>query len=230
MKKKYFKKYNKQKEGFTPTLTFTKQPCCAPLAHCESKCRGFTLVETLVAISIFTMSILAVLVVLTQGIANDSYAKKKITASYLAQEGIEYIRNMRDTFVLYDPIDRQTGWNAFNSKIAGEIFPSGNIICAQSNGDGCWFGDLASGDFTNPSQPMIGITVEACTGPCRPLLYDEATGKYGYASGVDSGFIRKVTVNQISADQVEVSSTVSWTQNSGNYSITFSENLFNWIE
>ena len=62
---------------------------------CRSMAEGFTLVETLVAISIFTMSILALLVILTQGIANTNYAKHKITASYLAQEGIEYARNVR---------------------------------------------------------------------------------------------------------------------------------------
>jgi hypothetical protein len=32
------------------------------------------------------------------------------------------------------------------------------------------------------------------------------------------------------ADEVRILSTVSWTQGSGSYSVTFSENLFNWVE
>jgi len=90
---------------------------------CRSMAEGFTLVETLVAISIFTMSILALLVILTQGIANTNYAKHKITASYLAQEGIEYARNVRDTLVLYNASSSQDGWNSFRDASIGSLTP-----------------------------------------------------------------------------------------------------------
>ncbi|TSC77703.1 MAG: hypothetical protein G01um101424_326 [Parcubacteria group bacterium Gr01-1014_24] len=186
----------------------------------QQKNKGFTLVETLVAISIFTMSILALLVVLTQGIANTNYAKTKIIASYLAQEGIEYIRNMRDTFVLYDATDSQTGWNSFNSKLI-------NSSCQIGNG--CYFDDQNL-NYANPVQPMAGITVSPCGASCPPLLYDEITGKYGYTTGVNSGFTRKVKITVISPNEIKVFSTLYWTQSSGSYNIVFSESLFNWIE
>ncbi|MCX5711452.1 MAG: prepilin-type N-terminal cleavage/methylation domain-containing protein, partial [Candidatus Omnitrophica bacterium] len=80
--------------------------------------KAFTLVETLVAISIFSASILGLLAILSQGISDTGYAKKKMTADYLAQEGIEYLRNMRDTFVLYNATDSQHGWDAFKTKMA----------------------------------------------------------------------------------------------------------------
>lgn len=188
---------------------------------------GFTLIETLVAVSIFTISIVALLVVLTQGISNNNYAKKKILAAYLAQEGIEYMRNMRDTFVLYHPTDRQSGWNAFNTNVAGGIYPAGSTICVPS--DGCYFGDLSDINYTDQTQPMAGIDLFPCSGTCSPLLYDAATGKHGY-SGVNSGFIRKINVTPISVNETKISSTVYWTQGSGNYNLTFSENLYNWIE
>jgi Tfp pilus assembly protein PilV len=133
--------------------------------------KGFTLVETLVAISIFTMSIIALMSVLASGISNTNYAKTKITASYLAQEGIEYARNKRDTSVLYDTISAQNGWNIF-------LTPSFSI--------------------TYPSP--------------------------------DPSFTRVLLKTIINADQVKISSTVSWMQGSGLYQITFSENLFNWIQ
>ncbi|MFH1308789.1 MAG: type II secretion system protein [Patescibacteria group bacterium] len=71
--------------------------------------KGFTLVETLVALSIFLVSIVGIMSVLASGLTNINQAKKKMTATFLAQEGIEYMRNIRDTNVLYS-ID---GWSDF---------------------------------------------------------------------------------------------------------------------
>lgn len=184
--------------------------------------KGFTLVETLVAISIFTISIIALLSVLSQGISNTNYAKQKIIASYLAQEGIEYMRNLRDTFVLFDASGAQVGWDAFNTKIA----PVANTLCASATG--CYFDDQGL-DYVNHSQPMIDITLTACGVDCPYLLYNENTGKYGYASGISTDFIRKINVIQTS-NQTKISSTVYWTQGSGVHNISFSESLFNWVE
>ncbi len=184
--------------------------------------KGFTLIETLIAISIFTMSILALLVVLSQSISNTNYAKQKVIASYLAQEGVEYIRNLRDTYVLFDATSPQAGWGAFNSKVA----PSANTLCAGVTG--CYFDDRNI-NYADHMQPMTAITLTACGANCPELLYDSATGKYGYASGANSGFIRKINVTQV-ANQTKISSTVYWNQGSGSYNISFSENLFNWVE
>mgnify|MGYP001602764795 FL=1 len=133
--------------------------------------RGFTLVETLIAISIFSVSIIAMMSILGGGIANTNYAKNKMTASYLAQEGIEYVRNMRDNAVLYTG---SGNWTSFRN--------TPNIIYPVST------------DF--------------------------------------SGFTREVWLDKsgLGPDEVKIFSTVSWTQGSGPFSITFSENLFNWVE
>jgi prepilin-type N-terminal cleavage/methylation domain-containing protein len=136
------------------------------------KQKGFTLVETLVAVSIFSISILGLLAVLTQGISDTGYAKKKMMAGYLAQEGIEYVRNMRDTSVLYNATSPQAGWDAF--KAANIQYP-----------------------ITDPSF---------------------------------SGLTRNIVMTSINLNEVTISSTVSWTQGSGVRSVTFSENLYNWIE
>jgi len=128
---------------------------------------GFTLVETLVAISIFTISILGLMSVMARGVSDTSYVKQKVVAGYLAQEGIEYVRNKRDTDVLY---------------------PGG--------GDwGIFVGETIS-------YPVVGSDF--------------------------SGFTRTIQKSVISADAVKISSTVTWTQGSGQHSVTFTENLFNW--
>lgn len=87
--------------------------------------KGFTLVETLIAISIFTASLLGLLSIMGSGISNTTFAKQRITASYLAQECIEYVRNERDTKVLY-AVDAQTGWSAFKTAFASpaNLYPT----------------------------------------------------------------------------------------------------------
>ncbi|MEK7071408.1 MAG: prepilin-type N-terminal cleavage/methylation domain-containing protein [Patescibacteria group bacterium] len=183
---------------------------------------GFTLVETLVAVSIFTVSILAMIAVLSNGIADTNYAKKKAIAGYLAQEGIEYMRNMRDTYVLYT-VPAQAGWTAFNNNLIDAS------ACQSANG--CYFGDLSATDFSNPTQPMIGIVITPCGTNCPTMLYDATTGKYNYTTGTSSGYIRKIWITPANPiNETKVVSKVSWTQGSGTYNIIFSANLFNWVE
>ena len=172
--------------------------------------RAFTLVETLAAVSIFTVSILSVLVVLAQGIANINYTKTKITVSYLAQEGIEYIRNMRDTYVLYTEVTGND-WGKFKTKLNP---------CNPSN-------ECGADNSLFPSDVFECVTH---LNQCKLYVND---GDYNTNSiGVDSGFVRKIWITTIpgNPDEVKISSKVEWTQGSGNYRIIFSENLFNWVE
>jgi prepilin-type N-terminal cleavage/methylation domain-containing protein len=191
----------------------------------KQKNKGFTLIETLVAISIFSISILGILSILASGIMDTTYAKDKIVAGYLAQEGIEYIRNMRDTYVLYDGTSPQNGWNSFNNKLTS----------ASCQTTGCYF-DNSTLNYSIPSsQAMTGLNVISCNnGTCPTLLYDYSLGTYNYntpsVNTVSSPFIRQIKTQKISNDETEVFSTVSWQQGSGVQSITFSENLYNWVQ
>ncbi len=188
----------------------------------KQKNTGFTLVETLVAISIFTISILGLMAVLASGIANTNYAKRKIIATYLAQEGIEYVRNMRDTYALYSA-NPSAGWTAFNNKLLG-------ANCQGANG--CYFDDR-NVSFSDTTLPMADLLFTACTSSTcanAPLLYNSTTGKYGYVSGSSSGFTRKIFFIYSSANEARFSSTVYWTQGSGSRSVVLSESVYNWVE
>lgn len=158
---KFIKQNNK---GFTRTPKFGVTP----------KGGGFTLVETLIALSIFTVSILGLMSILATGISNTGYAKRKVAAEYLAQEGIEYVRNLRDTTVLYDATSSQHGWDNF--KILNKDY------------------SITDPDF--------------------------------------AGFTRVISEDAVSfgENEIEIFSTVSWTEGSGSYNITFSEHLFNWMQ
>jgi len=67
---------------------------------------GFTLLEAIVAIFVITTGIVGVLSLVTQTISSSTFSKDKLIAAYLAQEGIEIVRNIRDTNWL-----EEVAWN-----------------------------------------------------------------------------------------------------------------------
>ena len=58
--------------------------------------KGFSLIEVLLTISIFSMFMVALIGVLSIGEESSSLAGKRIQAVYLAEEGLEALRNIRD--------------------------------------------------------------------------------------------------------------------------------------
>jgi len=61
-----------------------------------NKNKGFTIVETLVAVAILMISIAGPLVVANQSLKAAQYAKNQSIATFLAQETIEYIKNIKN--------------------------------------------------------------------------------------------------------------------------------------
>jgi prepilin-type N-terminal cleavage/methylation domain-containing protein len=58
--------------------------------------KGFTILELMIAIFILLVGIGSAFSLISQTVTHTSLLKKKLIASYLAQEGIELIRNIRD--------------------------------------------------------------------------------------------------------------------------------------
>lgn len=197
--------------------------------------RGFSLLETIVAISIFSIAVLSILVILGSDIANTNYAKRKIVASFLAEEGIEVVRNIRDTYDQYSV--NPDGWVDFSDKLI--------LAQCETNPHGCYF-DLerysngSSGydifDPNNQPMPITGIFFGPCSFiGCPELFFDSSLGKYTYTSNGSnttlSGFSRtiKIEVNSFNGDEIKVLSTVSWKQGNNTHSVAFQDNLYNWI-
>jgi hypothetical protein len=57
---------------------------------------GLTLIETLVAISVLMIGLAGALTLAQQSLSSAAHAKDQIVAYYLAQEGMELVRNKRD--------------------------------------------------------------------------------------------------------------------------------------
>lgn len=62
--------------------------------------RGFTFVETLVAIAVLLIAVVAPLSLVYQSLAASRVARNQVIATYLAEEAIEFIRATRDANAL----------------------------------------------------------------------------------------------------------------------------------
>ncbi|MEK7461476.1 MAG: prepilin-type N-terminal cleavage/methylation domain-containing protein, partial [Patescibacteria group bacterium] len=60
------------------------------------KNKGFTIIESLVAIAVLILAITGTASAIQTGISSYVFSKDQIIAFYLAQEGFEQIRNIRD--------------------------------------------------------------------------------------------------------------------------------------
>ena len=72
--------------------------------------KGFTLIESLVAIAILTLAVSGAFFTANRAIVAAGIARDQLTASFLAQEGIEYVRLLRDNAYLAAPA---TAWSGF---------------------------------------------------------------------------------------------------------------------
>ena len=59
--------------------------------------RGFTLIESLVAISILLVGVVSAFGLVTKSLATAPVIQDRLVASFLAQEGIENVRHIRDS-------------------------------------------------------------------------------------------------------------------------------------
>lgn len=177
----------------------------------RTQSRGFTLVETLVAITILMLVIIGPVTVAQKGIQNSYYANEQVTAVYLAQEAIEAVRQKRDTVAL-DVLYKSTAGTLTWSWLGSSIIPDD---CKTT---GCAY-DVTGGNF------------ETC-GSNNQCKLKFNNGIYQYGSGTDSPFTRKVYVGSGSGNNpngfnygVPVTVEVTWSSHSGQHSVV----LQTWI-
>lgn len=190
--------------------------------------KGFTIIETLVAISILLIAIAGPLTIAAKGLFSSYYSRDEVTAFYLAQEGIEYFRNLRDTNTL-----NGQPWDSNFVDSTGQPCSLDNPCRIDVTN-----GDLTNGDLTNP-------VITSCQGDhhlpgliCEPLKLDSTgsnpTNLYQYNAGNDTNFTREISVIQrmdISNNLIpeyEIISTVHWVSPLPNNSITLSEDITDW--
>ena len=180
---------------------------------------GFTLVETMVAVLILTLTIVSLMTVVSNSLFAARYARNDITAGYLAQEVIDDIRNHRDTSVFLQTAEpnMSTAWATFTTKYALCLGPTG-----------CFF-DVLGRDRTTP-PPACNDT------NCKKLYYDANALTTPYymnddgtnAGKVDSGFQRRIVVALNGTDEMIVTVTIYWKNGSINKSRILTSSLLKW--
>jgi prepilin-type N-terminal cleavage/methylation domain-containing protein len=175
--------------------------------------KGFTLIETMVAISILTIAIIGPMFALQQGVVSSYTARDRLVASNLAQDGVEYVHAIRDNNYLYNIAFPGSPRSWFY----GLDGTDGSINC--TGGSQC----VVDG-FNN--------TVLLCSSTC-PKLKLLSTGIYNQGvtstSNPETGFTRTVKLSQVSPTEMKVSVTVSWTTGGIPYSIEIVEHLQDWL-
>lgn len=176
-----------------------------------STSRGFTLLETMVALTVLAMAIAAPITLVAQSLMAADYARDQITAFYLAQEAIEGVRAMRDNNILQNAL-------------------TGSSLDIMQG-----IPDTAGNPFR--IDVVHNNTMTMCSGDpggqCIPLQVD-SNGLYGYYSsgGTNTSFTRSVTATFINGnhDEVQIAVTVTWQTGSFQArSFKLSEDLYRWV-
>lgn len=164
--------------------------------------KGFSLLETLVALAILNAAILGPITLAVNSIRSASLSHNITAASFLAEEAAELVRAQREE----------------------NIYAGNNWL---ANLDGC-----TTGGPCRISMDTAGeISIVSCGGSCAPLKRDFDAGLYWYESGDTSIFTRTFTIEEIKNEkEVKVAVTISWKERflGGNQNVKLESHLSNW--
>lgn len=180
--------------------------------------KSFTLIETMVAITILTVGILGSYLVFYNLYNQSGGISYNLEASYLAQEGIEIIRNMRDN-----------NWIKYPTSMWLK-----NIIADNNCINGC---NLQADYKTGTANYVTGLIPYGTDGN---FLSIDSDGMYSYNPSCQDEscqtiFKRKITITTGSSDaffgssdMFQVDSTVTWKYKGKDFFVKITEFLYNW--
>lgn len=161
---------------------------------------AFTLLETLVAVAVLLMALLGPFAIAQQSLRSAYYARDQVTAFYLAQEGVEFVRAIRDENYLSGNPWLETFDTVCTNTPCMVDFP--NFTFEQCQGGVC--------------QPLKVSTVGS--------LYNHATGDPSpFTRQV------MLTASPTNPALVIVSVTISWQSAGVPRVFTLQERLFDWL-
>lgn len=193
-------------------------------SHTQNK-KGFTLIETLIAILIFSFSVVALITITSTGSADGNYVKEKQTAYLLSQEGVELVRYMRDTIM------RNGGlWSGAGGFI--DTMSTCIITDLVNPEPGCNFDTKA---FAEEGASQVTLNSCAIATDCQ-FYYDPATGFYSTSpllvnTGVATDFIRRIRIYPLpsSINEARIISSVVFEYGGRTFEVKLEEVINGWV-
>lgn len=180
--------------------------------------KGFTLVETLVAIFVLTLSIMGPMAAAQSSLKASFVARDQITAFYLAQDSIESIKALRDSVYVNNVRNNETNdWLDLLSDCKPDNSDGANKYCK----------------VINTNNPIELQSASAGSNFDVYLINNEFTNQIGDANQ-KTKYSRKVNLTRIGNknDELKITVEIEWTGNflSGTRKIVVQENIYNWFK
>jgi prepilin-type N-terminal cleavage/methylation domain-containing protein len=167
--------------------------------------KGFSLVETLVAISILLIVVTGPMAISIRSAKSASFATEQVQAFFLAQEGLEMVQKGRDDLLLRNFLPTSNGnyinnpWYRFTDSTNSGTYRH----CYASTGCGlAWGGTVGQ-----------LATVVSCSSVSNCLLYRGTTGRaqltHTAAGATPTIFTRRIYLTA-SGEMVQARSLVTW--------------------
>ncbi len=141
--------------------------------------KGFTIIEMVISIFILSVAVIVIFGSFSLMVILSSDAEDRLTATYLAQEGVEIIRNLRDA-----------NWLSSSSNPGYIAWDYGLSYCASSIG--CEVDYKTTGFDSSPVYPWQE----------RFLRINNDSNFFEYESGTETKFKRKITIDNTLAPHI----------------------------
>ena len=162
--------------------------------------RGFTLIESLVALSILALAIVGPLSLASTALSAAQISRDQLVAFYLAQEGLEVIRNQRDT-----------------NRLNGAIWTNSWMLCS---------GLAPCAVLVDGSKDNVLERIRTCSPPTLAQCLNQSssalhylTGEklYTHSQGDPTDFKRAIELEKIGNEDTEykLTSKVTWVMKGG---------------
>jgi prepilin-type N-terminal cleavage/methylation domain-containing protein len=173
----------------------------------KNNSHAFTLIETLVAVTILTLAVTGALFSANSALVAANIARDQLTASSLAQEGIEYVRVVRDNAYL-----AAYGSGSNSSAVGWTNFSTALYPC------------VANACSLDVNQGLVACQNNACA-----PLYVANNGLYNEQGvGTKTYFVRTIQASSVSLNEEKIVSTVSWSYHGIPYAVTIIDHLTPW--
>jgi len=170
--------------------------------------RGFTILEIIAATFVITLIVGGVYSLVVFNLRASGDVARHLEAAYLAQEGIEVVRNLRDANFLAirkaqcNPINTPDCWKGVGTGSFADL-----TICDSPTGCEAQYNSISLAPYADT------------------FLLQDGNGLYNYTTGTQALFKRKITIDDSASDLLKVDVEVLW----DSQRVVASTELYNWL-